>query len=131
MFELNPVDKEFLAVMVVGVSFLVVALIRLQQRARLNKIGIVTEGVVIRVEYEGHRKPCYYPVVRFLTPQQKWVTARYNVGTNPSSFTEGETVQLRFDPVDPTCFTITSSYTNSLYWLFVLFGAGLIIYGAI
>ena len=131
MFGLNDADTEFLILMTLGLGFLLFAVFKLQQRARLYRTGIATEGVVIRLVREGHRNPAYYPVVRFLTPEQKWITARYNVGTRPASFAEGDSVQLRFDPADPTCFIITSDNSGLLLWIFTLVGAGLTIYGIV
>ncbi|SHL02393.1 DUF3592 domain-containing protein [Hymenobacter psychrotolerans] len=126
MFNLDSTDTEFLKTMALGVGFLFFALAKLQQRARLQKHGVTAEGVVIRVEREGD---VYHPVIRFLTPEQKWITARYDTGTNPSSFTEGEAVQLRFDPGDPTCFIIVSDSSALLTWVFAGIGAGITIYG--
>ena len=126
MFGLTQADTEFLAQMALGITFLFVALFKHQQRAQLYRTGITTEGVVIRLERDGST---YHPVVRFLTPEQKWITARYDTGTNPASFAEGEAVQLRFDPADPTCFIITSDNSGLFLWLFALVGVGLITYG--
>ncbi|MBO0359374.1 DUF3592 domain-containing protein [Hymenobacter sp. BT186] len=129
MFGLNDADKEFITLVITGLGLLIIALFKLQQRARLYRTGIATEGVVIRLEQEGYRRPTYYPVVRFLTPEQECITARYDVGTNPASFAEGDSVQLRFDPADPTCFIITSENSGLFLWLFFLVGIGLITYG--
>ncbi|UOQ52291.1 DUF3592 domain-containing protein [Hymenobacter cellulosivorans] len=118
--------------MALGLGFLLFALFKLQQRARLYRTGIATEGMVIRLEQDtGYRNLTYYPVVRFLTPEQEWITARYDIGTNPASFAEGDSVQLRFDPADPTCFIIMSDSSGPLLWLFAFIGAGLSIFGVI
>ena len=51
----------------------------------------------------------YYPVVRFLTDKQEWITQELNFGTSPKK-REGTKLQVIYDPENPTDVQINSTF---------------------
>ena len=52
----------------------------------------------------------YYPVVRFLTDKQVWITKQLNVGYS-SAKKKGTEVEVVYDPDEPTNVAINSVFT--------------------
>ena len=51
---------------------------------------------------------CYYPVVRFLTDKQEWITHQLDVGTNPAREV-GSKIAVIYDPEEPDNVQIDST----------------------
>jgi hypothetical protein len=51
----------------------------------------------------------YYPVVRFLTDKQEWITQELNFGASPKK-REGTKLQVIYDPENPTNVQINSTF---------------------
>ncbi|WP_400190442.1 DUF3592 domain-containing protein [Hymenobacter sp. B81] len=132
MPTLDAADERLIQLVVFGGFFLIGAILMLRKAAHIRRHGTETTGTVIRLEEQtSRRSTVYVPVVRFLTTQQEWITARYHQGTNPASHHEGETVRLRYLPADPTTFTIMAPGSDFMLYLFLLLGAGIIVYALI
>nr|WP_281383871.1 DUF3592 domain-containing protein [Hymenobacter citatus] len=107
------------------------SLLMIQRNLKLKKEGTTAEGTIIQIDYEGISSPAYYLTVRFWTPQQEWMTVRSRYGIKYSRFREGQTVKVRFDPVDATNFTIEGEGSGITAWLSVLTGIVVVLYGII
>ncbi|MBC6989453.1 DUF3592 domain-containing protein [Hymenobacter sp. BT491] len=119
MFSLEQTDKDFILSILLGGCLLIVALLQWRKKAHLLQKGIAAEGVVIRMERAGNEEH-EYPVIRFLTPENAWITARYELGTTPTGFKEGQAVRVRFEPTDPHQFTVEEDGAG---WALLLIGA--------
>lgn len=51
----------------------------------------------------------YYPVVRFLTDEQEWITQELHIGYNPP-LDEGTKVTVLYDPDEPTHVEIAKPF---------------------
>ena len=51
----------------------------------------------------------YYPVVRFLTDKQEWITQELSIGYSPAK-KEGTKLEVIYDPDDPTNVEINSTF---------------------
>lgn len=58
------------------------------------------EGVIYSLE-QKRGSSIYFPMVRFRTKENLWVTKILNFGTNPPQYPEGTKVTLLYDPNDP------------------------------
>jgi hypothetical protein len=76
----------------------------LRKQAFLSRAHHVT-GTVIDVDASrsssSHRSVTYHPVVRFELAGGEAHVFRGTVGTNPSSFSVGDAVDVAYDPADP------------------------------
>ena len=64
----------------------------------------------------------YYPVVRFLTDKQEWITQELQIGYNPSK-KEGTKLEVIYDPNDLGTVEINSTFQlEVLPKLFVVIG---------
>ncbi|GAB3226095.1 hypothetical protein GCM10027346_08010 [Hymenobacter seoulensis] len=83
-----------------------------------QKNGLFASGIVVRlVTDEKDDEPrCLYPVVRFLTPQQGWIEARYDVGKYPAAYDVGQPVELLYDPANPRKFIIGAKPFSITDW---------------
>jgi len=118
--------------LIAGGAFLVVLGIgKLNERCKLLKTGAKAEGVVFSLEEEWgvgrERSKLYYPVIRFVTLEKEWVTKRYDIGTNPSAYNEGDRVTVIYDKADIEHFIIDNITTKLLGPVCIIIGVLLMI----
>lgn len=71
----------------------------------LLQYGKKAQGIIFK---NNSVKGVYYPVVRFLTDQQEWITQELNTGsTYPKK--EGSKLEVLYDPDDPNQIELYSS----------------------
>lgn len=81
---------------------------------RLRRTGIKVQGTIFEfgeTDPDGNR----YPVIRFLTQNDEWITGKpkYNIATNFQKI--GEKVSIIYDPSNPNYFVNDSAmyvFTN-------------------
>jgi hypothetical protein len=98
-----------------GAIFTVVSAVLHDRSKKLRKTGIKVEGIVFSIEHEVRSNDSmglYYPVIRYVTLQDEWITKRYNVGSRPSSYSEGDTVTVIYDPNDTSVFMLNDSVSK-------------------
>lgn len=72
--------------------------------------------------YSSQDGGSYYPVVRFLTDKQEWITQELKIGFSPPK-KEGTKVEVRYDPDNPSTVEINSIFQlEILPMLFVAVG---------
>jgi hypothetical protein len=69
----------------------------------------------------------YYPVIRYVTLEKEWVTKKYDIGSSPPAFKEGETVKVIYSPDNHQQFTIDNWHSNLLAPVFIDVGMALMI----
>ncbi|MGI4832032.1 MAG: DUF3592 domain-containing protein [Janthinobacterium lividum] len=119
----------------IGGVFGYAAVAQHRKRTLLRQTGILTEGVVVRLEEDNDpESSVLYPVIRFTTLNGEVVIMRYNFGSQPSAYQLGQQVQLLYDPLAPREFVIGAGSTDWETLVFGLVGAGLLgvgLYGVI
>lgn len=69
-----------------SVAMLAFGLFSLERNKRLQRIGKKTTAVIFTNNYKSShptRRGNYYPVVRFVTEDEQWITQELNTGQNP------------------------------------------------
>lgn len=80
--------------------------------ARLQKTGKPSVGIVFDfADSDMSDSNVKYPIIRFVTLDQQWVTEKYNFSGLPGSFKKGQKVTVWYNPDNPKEFTIQSSTT--------------------
>ena len=73
----------------------------------------------------------YFPVVRFLTDKQEWITQQLSIGYSPAK-PEGTKLEVVYDPEEPTNVEINSAFhLEMLPRLFVIIGVVGLIWGTL
>ena len=81
-----------------------------QKGSHLLIAGKKARAVVFRNNYESNKGGgVYYPVVRFLTDKEVWITQQLSVGIRPA-MKEGTSLEVIYDPDDPTTLQINSTF---------------------
>src|SRR5258708_39495721 len=108
---------EKLFTVLTGLGLIVIGLFYLYKNKKLIKNGILTNGVVIRLEHakDLSLRRDLFPVVRFLTDQKEWITFTSSVGAYPAPFDEGDKVDVLYSPENPSIAEIKN--TTTLYFV--------------
>ncbi|MFY0607559.1 MAG: DUF3592 domain-containing protein [Cyclobacteriaceae bacterium] len=112
-------------------SMVLLSGVKLWQKGNdLAASGKTAEGIIFKNNYKGMgaSKGLYFPVVRFLTDDKKWITQELGVGQNPP-MDEGKKVTVIYDPENPTIVDIKTTFRQVLLprMLVVLGSSGIII----
>ena len=101
-----------------------------QKGSHLMAHGKRADAIIFKNNFQSSTSGIgtYYPVVRFLTDKQEWITQELSVGYSPAK-PEGTKLKVVYDPEDPTNVEINSSLQLELLpRLFVAVGVvGLIV----
>ncbi len=109
--------KEYLMVIIVGlfgiVFFSIGIIVNLLRIKNIKRCTMVTKGKVIRVERRisriNHvRKVLYHPVYSYYANGYH-IEVEDSVGTNPACFSEGQDVEIHYDPSNIRKFYVGNS----------------------
>ncbi|SHH28872.1 Protein of unknown function [Chryseolinea serpens] len=100
-----------LTILFISAGFLILGVYFWQKGNHLLKNGKKAEAIVFSNNFEASHNGggVYYPVVRFLTDKQEWITQELSVGTSPKK-REGTKLQVIYDPENPTDVQINSTF---------------------
>ncbi len=101
---------EALACIIIGIIGLLIGGKHLTRYDRLRKEGRETEGIVFDIESsnsynENSNSTTYYPIVRFVTDKQDWITEKSEIS---GFYKPGDRVTVVYNPNNPRDFTIKS-----------------------
>jgi len=91
------------ALLIIGVVLLVLGTVKLISAIDLELFASKAKGYVIRDITIGGS---HYPLVRFITPNEKTVEFRGAVGSRPADYAEGDQVTVLYEPDHPEAATI-------------------------
>lgn len=107
----------------IGLAFLFIAISTLLKQSRLRKTGLKTEGIVYDLSKEpGSSLNFCYPIIRFTTLSQEWITETANVGMFPGFYKKGQKVIVIYDQNSPKKFILDSKTNNFIILLFLIVG---------
>jgi hypothetical protein len=93
----------------VGLALLYFAFTFRRTAKKLTKNGRETEGVVFDIiESNNLDNQIKYPIIRFVTTEQTWITEQYNISTLLGSFKKGQKVVVIYNPDNPREFIVKS-----------------------
>lgn len=125
-------DTE-LIILFISSGFLIVGTILWQKGNHLLTNGKIADAIIFKNNFEPSKSGggTYYPVVRFLTDKQEWITHELSIGYSPAR-EEGTKLQVIYDPEDPTKVELNSALQLELLpRLFVAFGISGLIFGTL
>jgi len=122
-------------ILVIGsIGALTAGILLWQKGNHLMATGKTAEAIIFKnifkpgsdIEYGAH-----YPVVRFLTDKQEWITQELSIGYSPAK-KEGTKLTVIYDPYDPTNVEISSPFQlKILPRLVVIMGSCGLLFGVL
>lgn len=100
-----------------------------QKGKHLIANGKKAKAIIFRNNYKisGRSGGVYYPVIRFMTDKQEWITQELSFGYLPAK-REGTRLEVIYDPDDPSIVEIASTLQLEVFpKIFVAIGVGLFI----
>lgn len=89
-------------------GFLILGGILYNKGRHLMKRGRRAQAIIFKNTLRfDNNLDCYYPVVRFLTERNEWITHELSIGYSTPK-PEGSKVEVIYDPLDPTVVEINS-----------------------
>ncbi|MEQ8240922.1 DUF3592 domain-containing protein [Marinoscillum sp.] len=81
----------------------------------LINTGKTAKGIVFKNNYKGKgaNQGLYFPVVRFLTDKNEWITQELSIGQNPP-MEEGKKITVIYAPEDPKVVDIQSAFRQEV-----------------
>ena len=133
---MNNDIMQIIAFMVIGLGLIIVYYF---QSTRLKKIienGVEAEGIIFDFKQDqfnsdiDFRDNSKYPIIRFVTKENKWITGQSLIKISSSFFKEGQKVNVTYNSENPTEFILKTKISwNTLLNLFLPLGIGLASYG--
>jgi Protein of unknown function (DUF3592) len=117
--------------LIIGVGIIILALsISLKQNS-IKRTGLITDGIVYDLSNDPNSSfNIRYPVIRFLTQTQEWITETANVGIFPGFYKKGQKVTVIYDQKNPKQFIIDSKTNRAITYLILIVGVLLTLSGA-
>jgi hypothetical protein len=107
-----------------GVSIAAIGIARVVDEGKLRKTGIKVDGTVVENVYRSssNGNGTYAPMVRYLTVDNQWITKKYEFGSNPPMYNEGDTVKVIYSPGDHEYFMIDSGKNKMIPVVMIALG---------
>jgi hypothetical protein len=109
-------DSTPYILLLVGLAMALFPLLSKNRGKRLADIGLRSEGIIFKLDrqptgnmQDDDSMTKNKITVRFVTQTKEWITADLNtngVFLYPGQFKEGQMVSVRYDPANPTDFTL-------------------------
>jgi hypothetical protein len=99
-----------IVILAISIGLITVGIFLWQKGNHLLRTGKKAQAVIFKNNYDSSGDGgVYYPVVRFLTDKQEWVTQQLNIGYSPAK-EEGTKLEVIYDPEDPSNVEINSTF---------------------
>lgn len=98
-------------VLAISIGAIAIGIHLWQKGNHLLTNGKKAKAVIFKNNYSSNAGDggMYYPVVRFLTDKQEWITQELSIGYSPAK-KEGTKLEVIYDPDDPTDVEINSTF---------------------
>jgi hypothetical protein len=122
-------EKDLIILIVSGTLF-VMGLYLFQKAKQLINHGKIAKGIIFKNNFESSSSGggLYYPVVKFKTENNEWITQELSTGYRPKK-REGKEIEVIYDPENPETVEINSFFQlKILPIIFLIIGlSGLVI----
>ncbi len=116
---------------ILSVAVIFIAIIALSKYKKISAKGIEAEGVIFDIESSPATgdSTIIFPIVRFVTEKNEWITQKASVGIIFYSYKKGQSVTVVYSKDNPTDFYIKSNWTYGLLITVIIIGLALITNG--
>jgi hypothetical protein len=119
---------ETLILISLGLLLIIISFIALKRMNKTFTNGFTTEGIISHFDRKNNYN---YPVVRFTTLKQEWITQKSSLSYFPGLLKKGETVKVVYDPHDPGNFYIDSKWTRITPVILIIAGLACLVLGVL
>jgi hypothetical protein len=118
---------ESLIILIVGIMMVVVALSLSHTKKGIKRNGLNCEGMVFDFSYDPNSSfKIRYPIIRFVTHKQEWITELANIGFSFGLYKKGQKVSVTYNPENPKEFIINSKINTLIVYTILIAGVLLI-----
>lgn len=104
MYHSDEIIEEVVGLLI-GILIFIAGMRLRQKRQQLINNGRRVKATVYDIEQDDDGS-LYYPVVRFITVNDEWITKRYQIGRPYGTYTQGKLVTVIYSKTDPNNFVI-------------------------
>lgn len=114
----NPSPLLSAILFFVGIAMLIGGIFVYRSNQQFLQSSLKSTGTITGLDLkQSSDSSSYYPVVQFRTLENQIINFTSSVGSNPASYQVGETVEVNYNPTNPTSAKINDFTSN---WLGVL-----------
>ena len=116
---------------ILSLAVILIAINALLKYKKISAIGIEVDGIIFDIESSPTTgdSTITFPIVRFVTEKNEWITQKASVSIIPYSYKKGQTVIVVYCKDKPTDFFIKSIWTNGVLIAIIIIGLALLTYG--
>ncbi|MBP7345360.1 MAG: hypothetical protein KA952_02375 [Sediminibacterium sp.] len=88
---------QALALIILAITVIVIAIFTLNKYKKISAIGVEAEGIIFEIESSStsvNTTTLTYPIVRFLTRKNEWITQKASVSIVPSTYKKGQKIKV-------------------------------------
>ncbi|MBN8721261.1 MAG: DUF3592 domain-containing protein [Sediminibacterium magnilacihabitans] len=114
-----------------AIFLVLAAIVTLTKYKKISNSGVEVEGIVFDLESSSttNSPTLTFPVIRFLTKKNEWITQKASVSIIPGSYKKGQKITVVYQIDKPTVFFIKSNWTNAVLALMIIIGLTITILG--
>lgn len=116
---------------ILSLVVILIAIIAFSKYKKISAIGIEADGIIFDIESSPITgdSTITFPIVRFVTERNEWITQKAAISIIPYSYKKGQTVIVVYSKNNPTDFFIKSIWTNGVLIAMIIIGLALLTYG--
>ncbi|MBS1744991.1 MAG: hypothetical protein JST21_02350 [Bacteroidetes bacterium] len=119
-----------IVLIIISLIIVIIAIKLLINIRKISKEGIEVKGVVFDVaKVGGTENNISYPIIRFLTIENNWITKSSKIGTIPGIYKQGKEVTIVYQSNNPNNFYIKDKFTYFIPVIMVTIALLLLLYG--
>jgi hypothetical protein len=119
-----------ISLIIIGVILIFLAIKILNNFKSISKEGVNVKGIVFEFEQIASTGTSVsYPIVRFLTLQNEWITQKSTAGVVPGFYKKGEELNIIYQKDNPNKFYVKDKKTSSVPLIIIAIALVLIILG--
>lgn len=119
--------------LLVSASVLFMGVFQIIQINKIAKTGSKVKGIIFALEQSGATSTinATYPIVRFVTNHNEWITVASKTGLVPGIYKKGTDVNIIYNKEQPMECIIDDKYTYVVPIIMLIVSAALLTYGII
>lgn len=116
---------------IISLAVIVIAIIALSKYKKISTNGIEADAIIFDIESSPTNgdTTITFPIVRFVTEKNEWITQKASVSIIPYSYKKGQSVVVVYSKENPSDFFIKSNWTNGVLIAMIIIGLALMTYG--
>jgi hypothetical protein len=116
---------------ILSLALILIAIIVFSKYKKISTNGIEADAIIFDIESSPTNgdTTITFPIVRFVTEKNEWVTQKASVSIIPYSYKKGQSVVVVYSKDKPSDFFIKSNWTNGVLIAMIIIGLALITYG--